>query len=148
MDEDAKDLVCDWLTRASHDLRSARLLAATDDPLLDIAIYHCQQAAEKAVKAWLQGQDTPFPKTHDIDALVRRAAVSCPDFSKLEKAANVLTPYATAFRYPGGLGEPMPSRVEFDEALTHAQTVYDFVLGLLPPEARPREGLPPKRRRA
>ena len=89
------------------------------------------------MKAWLQAQDEPFPKAHDIGALVKHAAVLCPDFSKLDKAANVLTPYATAFRYPGGPGEPMPSRVEFDEALTHAQTIYDFVLSLLPPEARP-----------
>ena len=137
MDEAAKELARDWLTRAVHDLRSARLLASADDPLLDIAIYHCQQAAEKSVKAWLQGQDQPFPKTHDIDDLVKRAARSCPDFSKLEQAANVLTPYATAFRYPGGPCEPMPSAAEFDEALTYAQTIYDFVLNLLPPEARP-----------
>ncbi len=31
----------------------------------------------------------------------------------------------------------MPTREEFDEALTHAQTIYDFVLTLVPPEARP-----------
>jgi len=47
MDEFALELVRDWMTRASHNLRSARLLAAADDPLLDTAIYHCQQAAEK-----------------------------------------------------------------------------------------------------
>ena len=51
MDEAAAELVRDWLTRASHDLRAARLLSSTEDPLLDIAIYHCQQAAEKAIKA-------------------------------------------------------------------------------------------------
>lgn len=35
MDEFALELVRDWMSRASHDLRSARLLAAADDPLLD-----------------------------------------------------------------------------------------------------------------
>ena len=85
----------------------------------------------------MQGQDEPFPKTHDIDELVRRASLPCPDFSKLEEAAEVLTPYATSFRYPGGSYEAMPTREEFDEALTHAQTIYDFVLNLVPPEARP-----------
>jgi len=137
MDEAAKELVRDWLTRANHDLRSARLLAAAEAPPLDVAIYHCQQTAEKSVKAWLQGQDEPFPKTHDIDELVKRAAVSCPDFSKLEQAAEVLTPYATAFRYPGGSYEPMPTQGEFDEALCHAEAIYDFVLSRLPPDARP-----------
>jgi len=37
----------------------------------------------------------------------------------------------------GGSDEPMPSPEEFDEALQHAQTIYDFVLNLLPTEARP-----------
>jgi HEPN domain-containing protein len=137
MDEAARELVRDWMTRASHDLRSARLLAAVDDPLLDVAIYHCQQAAEKSVKAWLQGQDEPFRKTHDVVELVKQAAASHPDFSQLDTAAAVLTPYASAFRYPGGACEPMPTREEFDEAIEHAQDVFDFVRSRLPLEARP-----------
>jgi len=137
MDEFATELVRDWMTRASHDLRSARLLAAADDPPLDIAIYHCQQAAEKSIKAWLQGQDEPFRKTHDVADLVKQASESNPDFAQLDTAAAVLTPYASAYRYPGGAYEPMPARDEFDEALPHAQAIYDFVLNLLPAKARP-----------
>jgi len=59
------------------------------------------------------------------------------DFEQFVKAAAVLTPYFSAFRYPGGSGEPMPSRDEFAEALQHAQAIYDFVLRLVPQEARP-----------
>ncbi len=131
------ELVRDWLTRACHDLQAAQILAASADPLLDTAIYHCQQAGEEAVKAWLQAQDNPFPKTHDIEDLVKQASNLNPDFEILEKPAAILTPYASAFRYPGGAEEPMPSREEFDEALVHARSIYDFVLTLLPDEARP-----------
>jgi hypothetical protein len=47
---DAKtQLVQSWLTKAQHDLASARVLSTTNPPILDTAIYHCQQAAEKAV---------------------------------------------------------------------------------------------------
>ena len=137
MDEATTELVRDWLTRASHDLQAARVLAAADNPLLDAALYHCQQAAEKAVKAWLQSKDDPFPKTHDIEDLVEQAAKLNPDFKQLAKPAAVLTPYVSAFRYPGGPDEPMPTREEFDEALQHAQAICDFVLNLLPAEARP-----------
>jgi len=136
MDESTRELVRDW-TRASHDLRSSRALASLDDPLLDTAIYHCQQTAEKAIKAWLQSKDDPFPKTHDVEDLVERAAGFNPDFRKFAKAASVLTPYVSAFRYPGGFEDPMPTREEFDEALQHAQAIYDFVLSQLPAEARP-----------
>ena len=60
-----------------------------------------------------------------------------PDFRHFQEAAGILTPYVSTFRYPGGAEEPMPTREEFDEALQHAQAIQDFVLSLLPPEARP-----------
>ena len=53
MDEAKRDLVRAWLTLAQHDLASARKLSTDPDPYLDTAIYHCQQAAEKAVKGFL-----------------------------------------------------------------------------------------------
>jgi hypothetical protein len=40
-----------WLAKARSDLRSAAILSTAESPLYDTAIYHCQQAAEKAVKA-------------------------------------------------------------------------------------------------
>jgi len=51
---DAKaQLVQSWLAKAQHDLAAARVLAASAPPLLDTAIYHCQQATEKAIKGYL-----------------------------------------------------------------------------------------------
>ena len=63
MDEAGLNLVKDWLTRAHQDLRASRVLSVAEDALLDVAIYHCQQAGEKAVKAFLQWRDEPFAKT-------------------------------------------------------------------------------------
>jgi len=137
MDDAESKLVKDWLTRAHQDLRAALILAAAVDPPLDVAIYHCQQAGEKAVKAYLQWCDEPFAKTHNLRALVIQAATLNKGFDAFENPAEILTPYVSAFRYPGGAEDPMPSREEFDEALQHAQAIYDFVLSLLPAEARP-----------
>ena len=39
-------------------------------PFYDVAVYHCQQAAEKAVKAFLVRHGQPYEKTHDIEVLV------------------------------------------------------------------------------
>ena len=103
MDEAARELVRDWLTRASHDLQAARTLAAGKEPLLDTAIYHCQQAAEKAVKGWLQSQDNPFPKTHDIEELVAHAAKLHGDFNQFAKAAVVRM---NRYRRPRNLTKP------------------------------------------
>lgn len=130
-------LTRDWLTKAKHDLQNARIVGATVDGPLDTAIYHCQQAAEKALKGWLAWRGLAVVKTHDLVRLLEDAADDQPDFAKFEEAADILTPYVSAFRYPGLTNDPMPSREEFDAALQHAQTIYDFVLSLLPPAAQP-----------
>ncbi|PKO22286.1 MAG: hypothetical protein CVU38_10255 [Chloroflexi bacterium HGW-Chloroflexi-1] len=69
MNEAQRQLVQSWLTKAQRDLASARVLAAHDKPLLDTAVYHCQQAAEKAVKGFLVFHDCEFEKIHDIETL-------------------------------------------------------------------------------
>ena len=53
MDNTRRALLRSWLTKAASDLKSARVLGSVDDAPLDTAIYHCQQTAEKAVKAFL-----------------------------------------------------------------------------------------------
>ena len=137
MGEADAQLVKDWLARAHEDLRSSMILAAAEDAPLGVAIYHCQQAGERAVKAYLQWRDDPFAKTHNLRALVIQASELEEGFDVFEGPAEILTPYVSAFRYPGGADQPMPAREEFDEALRHAQAIYDFVLSLVPAEARP-----------
>lgn len=58
-----------WMGKARSDLRSAETLLAADPPLVGNALYHCQQAAEKAMKALLYWQDVPFQKTHKLEEL-------------------------------------------------------------------------------
>lgn len=53
MDSATLELVHGWLVKAQHDLAAARKLATGPDPYLDTAVYHCQQAAEKAIKGLL-----------------------------------------------------------------------------------------------
>lgn len=44
----------------------ARLLITQERRLYAAAVYHCQQAAEKMLKAWLTHRGVGFPKTHDL----------------------------------------------------------------------------------
>jgi HEPN domain-containing protein len=102
-----------------------------------MAVYHCQQSAEKAVKAFLVFQGKAYEKTHDIEVLVDRAQAIEATFGRLADAADALTPYATRFRYPNSTFAVEPLPAEYHEAEQHAQFIYDFVLNLLPNEARP-----------
>ena len=130
MDEATLSLAREWFAKAASDLASARKLAAEPDPILDTAIYHCQQAAEKAVKAFLVLAGQRFEKTHDVRLLVEDASAFEPQFSELLAEGELLTPYATEYRYPDAPAQPTAE--EFAEALRSAETVLQFVLGLHP----------------
>ncbi len=126
-----------WVVKAWRDLEMARRAAEGEPPFYDAAGYHCQQAAEKAVKAFLVHHGKSYEKTHDIEVLVDVACEIDSSFSKLADAADVLTPYATRFRYPNATFAVEPQPAEYNEALQHAQAIYDFVLKLLPKDVRP-----------
>ena len=61
------------LTAASRDFRA---LQGTMDPGVfadEIFGFHAQQAAEKALKAWLSALDVEYPRTHDLTMLLSPA---------------------------------------------------------------------------
>ena len=63
------------LVKAHRDLLAAELLLAQADPFLDMAVYHCQQAAEKALKGFLFWHDVPFRKTHNLVELLDQCVI-------------------------------------------------------------------------
>ncbi len=93
MSDPKSQLVRSWLVKAQRDLASAHALAEADPPLLDTAVYHCQQAAEKAIKGFLVFHDCEFGRVHDLEALVIAAAPFAEGFWDWSDAARRLTPY-------------------------------------------------------
>ena len=134
MDEAKRQFVAAWLERAAQDLGAARILAQSSEPYLSVALYHCQQAAEKAVKGFLVFHDQRAQKTHDIKRLVDIALPFERGFFAWTTAAEQLTPYATKFRYADDFADAEPSREEFDTMFNAASDFYQFVLSTLPPE--------------
>lgn len=113
-------------------LLSAKCLARGREPYLDTGIYHCQQAVEKSVKGWLVYNDQSFEKTHDLRLLVTQASEAEPKFADWFDVAEQISPYATAYRYPGEVLDP--TEAEFQHAFQAASGFYDFVCTLLPIE--------------
>ena len=74
MDDAKRELVRAWLIKARHDLDTARQISGLPDGHLDAAIYHCQQAAEKAVKGFLAFHNHRLERSHDIERLVTLAS--------------------------------------------------------------------------
>ena len=100
----------EWLHKARQDARSARRLL-TAPPELEVAAYHLQQAAEKAIKALLTAGGIKYPRGkgagHDLDALAGLVPVTNALHVQALSFSNV-TPWATAFRYPAD--DPMTAQ--------------------------------------
>jgi HEPN domain-containing protein len=95
-----------WIEKAHQDLRCAQIDLAAAPPATEDALYHCQQAAEKALKAFLVWHDQPFPKTHDLGKLGNQAVGLDQTLELLIDEIVELTKYAWIFRYPGEVDEP------------------------------------------
>ncbi len=87
--------------RARDALRGAEVDLAATPPLAGDAAFHCQQAAEKALKALLTRHQIEFARTHSIGELLQLAEPAVPGLSMRLDAARELTRHAIADRYPG-----------------------------------------------
>lgn len=94
--------VKEWLKKAEADLAGAlHLNRRRKKPLPDLVCFHCQQAAEKFLKAFLIYQELPFAKTHDLLALLELCTKHQPEFALHSESFEMLNPYSVQFRYPG-----------------------------------------------
>ena len=124
-----------WLHKAREDLQVARQLLRPAKAFAGPAVFHCQQAAEKALKGFLAWHDVPFRKTHELEEIGRVCVNLDPTLKELVDQATPLTEYAWEFRYPG---EPQaPTRKTARAALTLATELYRAVLSRLPKDVKP-----------
>jgi len=106
-----------WIKVARADQRAATLCVQSDPPLHDVAAFHCQQAAEKLLKAFLVRANQDFGKTHDLAKLGYLVTMQFPSITPLVTAMQDWTAWSVAYRYPGEAGpEPEPSAEELSRA--------------------------------
>lgn len=125
-----------WLKKAELDLRAAAHDQHATPPLLEDSLFHCQQAAEKALKALLTWHDQPFRKTHDLTELGQQAIQLDATLDPLCRRAATLTTFAWVFRYPGG--QESPTVAEAQEGLALAQEIVQAVRSRLPTVCHPK----------
>ena len=92
-----------WLEKAKADLVSARILLKTEDPTqFHQVLFHCQQAAEKSLKAFLVWHRISFRWTHDIGEIGDQCTAIEKSLEPLVGEVKYLNDYAWEYRYPGG----------------------------------------------
>jgi len=95
------ELARHWMAKALNDLLAAdNNLAAAETPY-DTVCFHCQQAAEKLLKAYLVAKGVSYPLTHDLIPLLKKIQPLRADVAQLGDVLALLDPYAVEIRYPG-----------------------------------------------
>jgi HEPN domain-containing protein len=117
------DLAQKWLKMADEEFAVAQRL--TDEAVgLAAACFHSQQAAEKALKAWLIAHDLRPDKTHKLEKLLTQCAQVESSFRELFPDAKPLTKHAVEDRYDADF---WPSMDQARTALERARRIYNFV---------------------
>lgn len=99
-----------WFEFAETDLSVARHLMDTMHPKpLEIICYHCQQCAEKAIKAVYLALGLPggIPKKHDLSFLLEQMKNHVSVSDEMLDHADELNAYGVIVRYP--------SQIELEE---------------------------------
>lgn len=87
------------LLQLAYTDEEAAAVLASHGGLEAIACFHCQQAAEKALKALLSHLDRDYPPTHDLIRLLQLAEPGNPALHRHHAGLEILRPYAVDVRY-------------------------------------------------
>ncbi|MGH7792379.1 MAG: HEPN domain-containing protein [Thermodesulfobacteriota bacterium] len=115
-----------WITKAKRDLKVAEheLGLPKEDIITDAVCFHCQQAVEKFLKAYLASKNLDFGKTHNLEYLIELCFKNDPEFKSI--VLGNLSFYAVEIRYPDEFYTP--SLNEAEESFQIAIDVKNFVL--------------------
>lgn len=119
------DLINNWIIKAEKDLKSVEHELTFEDAVTETICFHCQQAAEKYLKAYLIFLGLDFKKTHEIGELITNCELKDEKIAALKEEADILTDYAVAVRYPDDLY--VPTIKEAKEALKLARKIKKYV---------------------
>lgn len=89
----------DWLYYAAIDLRAAKLLL-DDDRCYNQVAFHCQQAAEKALKGYLLWRKHHLYDGHNLPWLCKQAMAEDEHFREKLQLASDINHYYIEARYP------------------------------------------------
>ena len=90
----------EWFYLADADLDSAKILNEAYRKHNEIICYHCQQAIEKYLKAFLCYNGIIPPKIHVLEILCASCSEFDPSFNQIAKECAYLSPFAVHARYP------------------------------------------------
>ena len=111
-----------WIAIADQDLRAVAICLRAEPPAMETAAYHCQQGAEKLLKALLVAAARPTRKTHDLEELAGEVAEAHPHLATLAQSCRFMTRWGFVYRYPTEPSGEIP-RPPSDSEIGRAQAI-------------------------
>ena len=124
----------EWFLLAKEDRAYAAHALSARPPYLKDALFHCQQATEKALKAFLTWHEIRFRRVHNLDEIGKQCTDLDSSLTRLARRVRPLSLYASEVRYPGFAYDPKLEEAE--SAVGLAREVIDAIGSRLPEEAR------------
>jgi len=120
----------EWIRFAQMDYDAAKNMSVLFHPVpLEIVCFHCQQAAEKILKAYALANGEPLIKTHDLSVILAQCKNYNQEFSNLDKIGIMLNDYAVVYKYP--TKEDVVTEQDMNIALDNALKILEFTKALL-----------------
>jgi HEPN domain-containing protein len=94
------DLAKQWIVKADHDLGTAKITYLHIPEYMDTVTFHCQQAVEKYLKAYLVYLKIEFKFTHDSVYLLDLVCTNDKELASCYEKIAELESYAVEVRYP------------------------------------------------
>ncbi len=104
MNNDAKDYIKQWIIKANEDLLVVDKLTEFNIIAASSVCFHCQQAVEKFLKAFLFANGIEIRKTHNIEFLLSECMDIDSDFAKIDP--KNLNDFGVDVRYPDDMYIP------------------------------------------
>ena len=130
-----KRVTREWVDKAEADFRGARTLARSRPPLHDLVCFHCQQCAEKYLKALLEELGIAVAKTHDLEQLLSVLLPYHPTLRSIKRGLDSLTDFAVDTRYPRVRASKRQAASALRRA-EHVRTAARALLGIRPRRKR------------
>lgn len=131
-------VVNEWIAKADEDYFFTKKHIQSEDSFFAPLCFHCQQAVEKYLKAYLISHEQPLRKTHDLVDLIRMCVLVDISFEEIREFAVLLNPYYVDTRYPA-VWPVGSSQQEAYVALEAAGRIREFILEKLKTHASPAE---------
>ncbi len=98
---DTNPLTLEWIQMAEGNYASVQHFHQGQKSMYDIICFLSQECIEKYLKAWLQENNVPFTKTHDLERLLSLIVPSIPDWHVWQTDFSAFSEDAIDFLYPG-----------------------------------------------